>query len=267
MPRFTDDAVVLRRFDWSETSQIAWLYTRSRGLVRGVAKGAKRPRSAFDGGLETLTRGEVGIITKPDADLATLTFWDLREVWWSVRTNLDANRAGLFAAGLLASIVTDQDPYPRLFDELTGLLASLESGSEPWAAVLRFQWAALEDTGHAPRLAEASAHSQEPAMALGFDPEGGIFTPDPGSHAPSLWRVRGSTVRAVASAAAGRAGDPTPEDVARANRFLMTYWTWILGREPRVARLLQGKPLARESRAKLRPGEADTNPAAMLKDI
>lgn len=235
MPRFTDDAVVLRRFDWSETSQIVWLFTRSRGLVRGVAKGAKRPKSAFDGGLEPLTRGEIGAIVKPDADLATLTSWDLREVCWAARTSLDANRAGLFAIGLLASVVTDLDPHPRLFDELTNLLAALEAGRPPWAATLRFQWSALEDTGHAPQL-----EAGESARVVGFDPEGGAFTEDPGRHEASAWRVRSATVRAIRAAAAGELETPAAEDVARANRFLLSYWTWTLGREPRVASLLDG---------------------------
>jgi len=236
VPRLIDDAVVLRRFDWSETSQIVWLFTRTRGLLRGVAKGAKRPRSAFDGGLEPLTRGEIGAIIKPDADLATLTSWDLREVCWAARTDLEANRAGLFSIGLLASVVTDLDPHPRLFAELTSLLGSLEAGRPPWASALRFQWAALEETGHAPAL-EIDAG----APVVGFDPAGGAFTADPGAHHAAEWRVRSSTVRAVRAAAAGDLESAGAEEVDRANRFLLSYWTWTLGREPRVAPLLSAR--------------------------
>ncbi len=233
MPRFQDDAVVLRRFDWSETSQIAWVFTRTRGLVRGVAKGAKRPRSAFDGGLEPLTRGEIDAIVKPERELATFAAWDLREICWRARTSLEANRAGMFTLGLLASVVTDLDPHPGLFDALTEMLGSLESGRPPWAAALRFQWAALEETGHAPQLEQA-----EDDEVLGFDPQGGAFTEDPGRHGESLWRVRAQTVRTVRAVAAGDLAAPEAQDVRRANRFLLTYWTWTLGREPRVAAML-----------------------------
>ncbi len=236
MPRLTDDAVVLRRFDWSETSQIAWLFTRAHGLVRGVAKGAKRPKSAFDGGLEPLTRGEVGAIVKPDSDLATLTSWDLRVVCWAARSSLEANRAALFAAGLLASIVSDHDPHPPIFDALVGLLDALDAGDDPWGGAARFQWVALVDTGHAPQLEQVDALARD-ADVMGFDPHAGAFTPDPGAHAHALWRVRSTTGAGVAALAGGEI-PPAGEATARVNRFLLSYWTWVLGREPRVARLL-----------------------------
>ncbi len=236
MPRLTDDAIVLRRFDWSETSQIAWLFTKDHGLLRGVAKGAKRPKSAFDGGLEPLTRGEIGAIVKPDADLATLTSWDLRAVCWPARASLEANRAALFCVGLLASAVTDHDPHPPIFTALTNFFDSLDNAADPWPAAALFQWLALVDTGHAPRTDDIHELTTS-AGVLGFDPHSGAFVPDPGAHARELWRVRAATADAIARLAA--ADTPSPgEDTALANRFLLAYWTWILGREPRVARLL-----------------------------
>lgn len=239
VPRFHDDAIVLRRWDWSETSQIAWLFTRGHGLLRGVAKGAKRPRSAFDGGLEPLTRGEVGAITKPDTDLATLTGWDLREVCWAARTSLEANRIGLFAAGLLASIVTDLDPHPYIFDEFVQLMETLgEKRSDVWLTAARFQWATLVDTGHSPRLEGVQEFgSAQGGGILGFDPHAGEFISDPGLHGAGRWRVRSATALAVVALAEGGEVDPRA-DPLRVNRFLLSYWTWILGREPRVASLL-----------------------------
>jgi len=40
VPSITDDAVVLRVWDFSETSQTVALLTRARGSVRGLAKGS-----------------------------------------------------------------------------------------------------------------------------------------------------------------------------------------------------------------------------------
>ena len=40
-------AFVLRRVDFSETSQVVHLYTLDGGKVHGIAKGAKRRKSSF----------------------------------------------------------------------------------------------------------------------------------------------------------------------------------------------------------------------------
>ena len=56
MPTITDQAIVIRRWDFSETSQTVSLFTRDHGIVRGLAKGAKREKGDFSGGLDLLTR-------------------------------------------------------------------------------------------------------------------------------------------------------------------------------------------------------------------
>src|SRR5258708_16792118 len=53
------DALVLRAIDYSETSQIGWFFTREHGRVNAIAKGARGPRSPFEGALEPLVRGEI----------------------------------------------------------------------------------------------------------------------------------------------------------------------------------------------------------------
>ena len=42
MAIFTDNAVCLRKLDYSETSQVLTLFTAGHGLVRVIAKGQKR---------------------------------------------------------------------------------------------------------------------------------------------------------------------------------------------------------------------------------
>ena len=54
-----DQGVCIRQWDFSETSQTVSLFGRSLGVVRGLAKGARRERGAFDGGVDLLSRGEL----------------------------------------------------------------------------------------------------------------------------------------------------------------------------------------------------------------
>src|SRR5512137_2502834 len=53
---FRVEAVVLRHSDWGEADRLLTLYTRERGKVRALAKGARRIRSRKAGHLEPFTR-------------------------------------------------------------------------------------------------------------------------------------------------------------------------------------------------------------------
>ena len=238
MPTICDNAVCIRRWDYSETSQTVSLLAREHGIIRGLAKGAKRQRSAFSGGLDPLTRGQVVAIVKPNRDLATLTEWHLEEVFWAVRRSLAANRAGLYMADLIHHMLTDHDPHAKLFDRFTESLSELGEADRIEAAVLRFQWALLRESGYQPQLdrdAETGAALSSQAATLAFSAQAGGVVADTG--AGDRWRVRVETVRALRSVAS----DPedwaaSPETVSRANRLLAVYCRELIGAEPPAMR-------------------------------
>src|ERR1051326_7260358 len=51
----TTEAIVLRSYNLAEADRIVLCFTRAAGLIRGVAKGARRMRSRFGAGLEPFT--------------------------------------------------------------------------------------------------------------------------------------------------------------------------------------------------------------------
>ena len=51
MHTLKDTAICIRRWDFSETSQTVSLLTREHGILRGLAKGAKREKGTFSGEL------------------------------------------------------------------------------------------------------------------------------------------------------------------------------------------------------------------------
>ncbi len=75
MPRATayrTEAVVLRVLDFAETSPIVHLGTPEHGLVSAIAKGARRPKGGFQGGLTLGVLGEAEISTRRGAELELL---------------------------------------------------------------------------------------------------------------------------------------------------------------------------------------------------
>jgi DNA repair protein RecO (recombination protein O) len=231
MPTITDNAVVIRCWDFSETSQTVSLFTRDHGIIRGLAKGAKREHGSFSGGMDLLTRGEVVAIVKPTKDLATLTAWHLLDVYRALRTDLHCNRLGVYMTDLIQHMLIDQDPHPRVFDSFTGALANLALPSHRERAVLDLQWTLLDEAGYAPQLdrdAVTGDKLPESSTSLTFSPAaGGVVTEDgPG------WRVRPETIQALRSLARGGIDAQMPVEVLRrANRLLAVYFRDLIGKE------------------------------------
>lgn len=244
--RITEQAIVLRHWEFSETSQTVALFARGHGMLRGLAKGARRERSAFSGGFEVLTRGEISAILKPGSDLATLTEWDLQEIYWPPRQSLFAHRAGMYLIDLVRHAITDQDPHDGLWDALDEVLRHLPVQND-YEQILRLQWALLVETGYRPRL-DADVFTGEvlpsDAETYGYSASGGGLVNDPGRTGPDhIWRVRGDTVqvlRGLETEVQGKLG--TPESVERASRLLATALSELLSRDlPSRAALYEGE--------------------------
>lgn len=239
-----DEAVCIRYWDWSETSQAVALFTRGHGLVRALAKGSRRPKAPYSGGVEMLTRGEAGLIVRPGTELALLTEWDLRETYPALRRSLPAFNAGMYFADLVQRFVHDHDAHTVLFDALAASLAELGSDGKAAMldAVVRFQWAVLREAGFRPLLGGAGADAEGPeSEVLVFDPEHGGVRSSAGGRAPMAgWKVRRGTIellRRVAGAGGNGAGDgPDAETLLRAARLLGAYVAHVLGEEPPTQR-------------------------------
>lgn len=247
MPNFRDDAICIRHWDWSETSQTVSLLTREHGVLRAVAKGAKREKGSFSGGIELLTRGDVIAIAKPNTSLATLTSWDLVETFPVLRTSLKAHNTGMYMADLVGHFVHEGDAHPALFDEMLVQLRRL-GRADALDVVLRFQWVALCETGYRPVL-DSDARTNEPlenSDVLFFSPRfGGFVNTREAGDRLQTWRVRAETLDQLRRLATGTA-DAVVSGAAvdRAARLLAAYVREILGRDLPSLRALFGADLA-----------------------
>lgn len=257
VPAAKNEAICIRHWDWSETSQTVSLFTRDLGVIRAIAKGARREKAPFSGGVELVTRGEMVAIIKPPernpGGLATLTSWDLLETFPAIRTRLSSFHAAMYMVDLVHHAVRDHDPHPGLYDALAQCLRELAGPAADQRAVLVFQWSALEETGYRPVLDRdvRTGHELKPAGTYFFSPSlggligrddngGGRAFPD-GLEAGEVWRVRSETIEMLRGLAkqGSLAKDDLPrpdtdpeEVVVRSNSLLASYFRFVLGTWP-----------------------------------
>jgi len=146
-------ALVLRVVEFSETSSIVTLFTREFGKVRGLAKGARRPKSSFESALDLLSLCRIVFLRKSSDSLDLLTEAKLERRFRAAGRDLSSLYAAYYVAELLAELTDDGDPHPELFDAACQTLAALGALGSPVATVLlRFELNALRLLGHMPQL-------------------------------------------------------------------------------------------------------------------
>ncbi len=219
MALIEDQAICVRTWDWSETSQTAVMLTREHGMIRVLAKGSKRERSSFSGGLELCTHGTLATIVKPNSELALMTRWDLIGPMLGIRKNLKAYHCAVLGADLIPRLIQDHDPHPEVYDALYALLEYCdlaghsvngrnEGNAERIEGVLAwFLWSVLVAVGAMPIVDHdvLTGDALVRADVYGFSPQLGGITQDPITQAmqsddvaksagEGVWRIRAQTV-------------------------------------------------------------------------
>ncbi len=136
MPLYTADALILRTYKLGDADRIVVFLTRDRGKRRGVARGARRMRSRFSGGLEAFTQARVAYFEREHRDLVRLSWVE------PVLSPLAGGGAALLGhAGYFAELIDewalDGDPSERLFRLGASVMAALSAGA-PAAPVARY---------------------------------------------------------------------------------------------------------------------------------
>lgn len=149
-----DTAICIRTTDYSETSQIVTLFARTAGKISAIAKGSKRPKSAFDGPLEIFSYGEI-VFSDSKEKLATLTEFQQKPAFANLAGNLFALNCCLFGAELINGLTHDYDPHPQLFDSFLQFLRNANDHQEHQKVLTLltlFQLTLLKEIGLMPIL-------------------------------------------------------------------------------------------------------------------
>ncbi len=202
MPRIHDNAIVLARHDFSETSQVVALLTRDHGKVRAMAKGIKRgTKTRFASGMDLLDIGHVVLIRRVERGeaLSTLTEWKQTRSLPALRERLFRIHAAQYSADVTGRLTEEGDPHVALYDALVEALESLAVADEPFQIVARFQYALLDSIGSLPRF-EACVHCDRREALTHFSShEGGMICESCGPRQTEKHAVSNATCRVLSS--------------------------------------------------------------------
>lgn len=238
MPTFRDDAVVLARLDFSESSQILALFSRDHGKIRAIAKGIKRGTKArFAVGVDLLDVGKVSFAAREAGGetLATITEWKQSLSLSGLREKLSSLNAALYAAEITSFLTMEWDAHDGLYDMLVTTLHALNAGRDGVCEASRYQRVLLEAAGSLPRfdVCVGCGRSQDLTHFSSF--QGGMLCSTCEPRQSEKHPVSSQTLTALQSG-------EIPEGSSGAFRLLNYHISHLAGREPRLASLLAGIP-------------------------
>jgi DNA repair protein RecO (recombination protein O) len=161
MPLYSADALILRTYKLGEADRIVVFLTRDRGKKRGVAKGARRPKSKFVGALEPLTHVRVAYFEKEHRELVSLNYSEAARSALSGGT-IEALGCASYFAELIDEWAAESHEDERLYRLGVSMVEALASGVpyEPLTRYFEFWLLSLQGVYPAARMQSLSSEAQ-----------------------------------------------------------------------------------------------------------
>lgn len=225
------EAILLKSWNFRETSKLLSFYTRDFGKVKMIAKGARSPKSPLKGRLESLCHLQLVYYHKQTRDLQLLTQAETINPHLQMFGHFEKTTLGLAVAELLDKGVAAQDVMPPLFDLLRNALEVIDRSSGfTEGAVWYFETHFIDLMGYKPTWDACLKCGNPLSMQGGFfqAQNGGLLCHDCGSRYGGL-QVGGETLEILfwlqkAQPDESIALDPDPGRIAEIRKMFDLYF-------------------------------------------
>lgn len=131
--------IIVRLTRLTDTSLIVHWFTEHYGLVKTVAKGARRPKSSFAGKLDLFFGGELTATQARSGELHPLREVAISEWREGLRRSYTSTLLAAYCCQLLEIAVEPEHPDPQLHDLLRRALDHLDTSPASLRAMRHFE--------------------------------------------------------------------------------------------------------------------------------
>lgn len=234
---FRASAVVLRHSDWGEADRILTLYTREQGMVRALAKGARKVTSRKAGHLQPFTH--ITVQLAKGRDLLIITQVETVNAFLPLHDDLMKTGHAAYAIELLLRFsYEDEGANPSIFRLLVETLERLEKEEDAWLPIRYYEMRFLDAVGFRPQLFECVNCGREirPEDQFFSFLAGGVVCPRCGEGLPNLGKISLETLKYLrhfqrSSYKDSSRARPGLEIQKEAETLMQGYFTYLLERE------------------------------------
>jgi DNA repair protein RecO (recombination protein O) len=244
MPTDQAEAIVLRTTNVGDQDKIAVMFCRDKGVLRGVAKGARKFGNRFGSSLEPMSVVRVFYYEKERRDLITISGCDLLESFFEIQVEPATAFLLTYFAELIEEFAPVRAREEVLYRLLLSVLRCLKAGGDREFAAAYFEAWFLQGNGLLPEL--AACRNCRRALASGW-----LAPRRDGAYCPDCAPVRKDEVPPAIrdflrwirkNPPSGACAPPfSPGDIAAIRRALQTLIVFYMEREPRSLQYLKTK--------------------------
>lgn len=175
---FVTDAINLKSYNLSESDRIIVMYSKDKGLIRGVAKGVKKPKSKLGARMDLLVANT--LMLHKGRNLDTICQAEVLNTFHKTRQDIDKIFYSMYVTEVVHNFGLEEDPsseiiYNLLYKTLNAISAST-SKVDILLAVIKFQLKMMIESGFSIEFDRClHCHSQVEEDTMYFVPNlGGI---------------------------------------------------------------------------------------------
>ncbi len=146
------EGIVLKSFDFRETSRIATFFTRDFGKVKGVLKGIRKDPRKFGSSVDRFSLNDIVYYQYRNSDIHLISHCDMKDYYTGLRQDLKRMTAASYASELIDTVMAVEQQNVEIYQLMQDFLADLEATEDISKLVHMFQIKILSLSGFKPHL-------------------------------------------------------------------------------------------------------------------
>ncbi|MBN1408839.1 MAG: DNA repair protein RecO [Calditrichaceae bacterium] len=162
------DALVLDSIRWKDSSKIITLFSREYGIIKVIARGVFRNKSAFAGKLESLNRVEIVINSRSSRSLQILTEADVIDSYNAIRPDMQRLPYALAILELVRQTIRESHSDTIFYDFIIVLLDAMKTSQTPAIMFIYFLLKLVSFLGFRPNIDECQVCDKKPSSDIAY---------------------------------------------------------------------------------------------------
>ena len=172
------EAIIISSINLGEADKLVTFFSLDRGMLKGVAKNARKSFKRFGAGLESFTLVRAHLYEREHQELARIDSVDIIEQHASIGSDLGRAASGAVMLELVRELSPLGERNAQAFLLLSYILHLLDEGEEPLFLLNIFKIKFLSLLGYQPKLDHCLSCGSQPKGEMVFlGMKGGILCP------------------------------------------------------------------------------------------